>query len=131
MNLAQLNQTMHDSLSHDILTAQRMYMDICRMADREDMQNQKVVFVGTRDSRLPQSAARGEVIGHSFFDFGITDIGITNRAVSLLNYLGMNAGSVSAKDYIAAIDAAKDKPCWPAADSVFKLDDCIVIKLSD
>lgn len=131
INLIQLNQTLHDTYTHDLLTAQRIYMDICHAADRDDMQNQRVVFVGTRDAKMPQSAVRGESIGHSFFDFGITSIGVSNRAISLFNYLGMNIGVPTPDDYLAALDAAKDRPCWPAEDSIFELNDCIVVKLSN
>ena len=131
MSLIQLNQTLYDTYTHDVLTAERMYSDICHVADRDDMQNQKVVFVGSRDARIPNASTRGEVIGHSFFDFGITSIGVSNRVISLFNYLGMNLDSPSPDDYIHALEAAKGKPCWPAKDSIFYLNDCIVVKLSN
>ena len=131
IHLIQLNQTVHDTCTRDMLTAERMYMDICRAADREDMQNQKVVFIGSRDAKMPQAAALGESIGRSFFDFGTTSIGISNRAVSFFNYLGMNMGLPTPEDYAAALEASQTRPCWPANDSVFSWNDCIVVKLSN
>jgi hypothetical protein len=131
MNLVQLNQTIHDTTKHDMLTAERMYTDICRVADRDDMQNCHVVFVGTRDARMPQVAARGECIGHSFFDFQQTNIGITNRVTGLFNLFGMNLGGATPEDYEEALEASKDRACWPASEAVFKLDSgCVVVKLS-
>ena len=55
-----------------------------RVADRSDVQNCPVVFVGTRSARIPNTAARGEVIGYSYFDFGLTNIGINNRTTAYL-----------------------------------------------
>lgn len=132
MNLVQLNQTLHDAFSHDVLTAERIYMDICRVADRGDMQNCRVVFVGTRDARLSGAAALGEAVGHSFFDFGLSDIGVANRVNGLYNVLGMNLGGTTPEEYQEALEAAKGKESWPDSESVFLLnEDCVVVKLSD
>lgn len=126
MNVVQLNQTLKDSLEQDVLTGERMYADICRIADRSDMQNCTVVFVGTRSVRLPDSAARGEAIGRSFFDW------VDSREVGFFNLLGMNMKPPSAEQYEEARLAAEGRDSWPALESVFKLsDDCVVVKLSD
>ena len=132
MDLVQLNQTLHDTVVNDRIIAQQMYGDIRRVADRSDMQNCPVVFVGTRSARIPNTAARGEVIGYSYFDFGLTNIGINNRTTGLFNLMGLNLATPTVEEYEQALQEAADKPCWPAKESVFLLDDgCVAVKLSE
>lgn len=132
MDLVQLNQTLHDTLVNDRIIAQQMYGDIRRVADRSDMQNCPVAFVGTRSARIPNTAARGEVIGYSYFDFGLTNIGINNRTTGLFNLMGLNLATPTVEEYEQALQEAADKPCWPAKESVFLLDDgCVAVKLSE
>ena len=132
MDLVQLNQTLHDTLVNDRIIAQQMYGDIRRVADRSDMQNCPVVFVGTRSARIPNTAARGEVIGYSYFDFGLTNIGINNRTTGSFNLMGLNLATPTVEEYEQALQEAADKPCWPAKESVFLLDDgCVAVKLSE
>ena len=103
MDLVQLNQTLHDTLVNDRIVAQQMYGDIRRVADRSDMQNCPVVFVGTRSARIPNTAARGEVIGYSYFDFGLTNIGINNRTTGLFNLMGLNLATPTVEEYEQAL----------------------------
>ncbi len=131
MNLVQLSQTLHEAVEHDRMMANRLYADICHVADRPDMQNCKVAFVGTRDARLATSVTRGEVIGHSYFDFGITDIGVTNRVNALFNLLGMNMCPPTAEEYGRAVAACEGRDIWPASEAIFYVDDVLVVKLSD
>ena len=66
------------------------------------------------------------------FDFGLTNIGINNRTTGLFNLMGLNLATPTVEEYEQALQEAADKPCWPAKESVFLLDDgCVAVKLSE
>ncbi len=132
VNLNQLWETAYESYQSDELMAERVYNEICRVADRPDMDNCKVVFVGTRDTKLAGRPQMGDVIGYSYFTFGYTDVvGVTPRLRNLFLVLGMRMGMPDADDYAKAVEACRGRQCWPANDSVFLLDGMVVVKLSD
>ncbi len=132
VTMNQLWETLYETYQSDMLTAERLYGEICRMADRPDMENCKVVLVGTRKAELTGRPVMGDVIGFSYFQFGYTDyIGVTPRARNFFLTLGMPMGMPTAEDYAKAVEACAGKPCWPAGNSMFMLDDMVVVKLSE
>ena len=132
VTINQMWETVYENYHSDELMANRVYSEICRVADRTDMDNCKVVFVGTRDAKLTGRPQNGDVIGHSYFDFGYTDyVGITPRVRNFFLVLGMRMGMPDADDYAKAVAACAGKGCWPSDDSVFLLDGMVVVKLSD
>ena len=46
--------------------------------------------------------------------------------------MGLNTATPTVEEYEQALQEAADKPCWPAKESVFLLDDgCVAVKLSE
>lgn len=132
VTMNQLWETIYETYHSDELMANRVYSEICRVADRSDMDNCKVVFVGTRDAKLTGSPVAGDVIGCSYFNFAYTNyVGITPRVRNFFLVLGMRMGMPDADDYAKASAACVGKDCWPSNESVFMLDGMVVVKLSD
>ncbi len=131
--MCQLWETAHEQYVSDTLTANRMYLDICRAADRSDMENCKVVFVGTRETQLGGTPLTGDVIGHSFFEWDASGpVGVSSRVNVFFKTLGLYMALPGQEDYEKAVNRCKDRPLWPASDSVFLLDpDTVVVKLSE
>lgn len=133
ITMNQLWETAHEAYVADVLTANRMYGDICRVADRTDMEQCKVVFVGTRKASLAGEPVLGDVIGHSFFEWDAQSlIGVSLRVNTFFQTLGLKMEVPAGEDYQAALAGCQGRPDWPALDSVFLLDgDTVVVKLSD
>ena len=131
--MSHLWETAHEAYVSDVLTANRMYGDICHAADREQMDNCTVVFVGTRKVPTAGSPMVGDVIGHSFFEWDSdSSIGVSLRVNTFFETLGLNMAVPSEADYQSALMMCTGKPDWPAAGSVFLLDEnTVVVKLSD
>lgn len=132
VTMNQLWETIYETYQSDKLMANRVYSEICRVANRSDMDNCKVVFVGTRDAKLTGRPLPGDVIGCSYFDYAYTNyVGITPRARNFFLILGMRMGMPNADDYAKASAACAGKDSWPSNESVFLLDGMVVVKLSD
>lgn len=133
ITMCQLWETAHESYVSDALTANRMYADICRAADREDMENCRVVFVGTRKAELAGTPLYGDVIGHSFFEWDASGPeGVSGRVYTFFQTLGLVFQRPVAEEYQAALKFSEKQPVWPANGSVVQMEeDVIVVKLSD
>lgn len=127
----ELLETAHEVYVSDTLTANRIYGAVCQAAGQENLAECKVVFVGAKDPQLAGNPTCGDVIGHSVFQWdAASDIGVSARAGEYFQTLGLPMGRPAASDYEKAVEACKDKPSWPKTGSVFKLDDMVVVKLS-
>lgn len=131
--MSQLWETAHEQYVSDTLTANRMYLDICHTADRSDMENCRVVFVGTRAAGLGGTPLFGDVIGHSFFEWDASGpIGVSGRENVFFKTLGLYMASPTEEEYREALISYEGRPLWPASDSVFLLTpDTVVVKLSE
>lgn len=135
MTACQLWETAHEGYVQDVLTANRMYPDICQAAGEEPVEECTVVFVGQRGLSLAGDALVGDAIGHSFFQWD-ADVanGVSIRVQALFDVLGMNMKKpqVDEAQYQEAQDACQGRPVWPAKGSVFKIrDGLIAVKLSE
>ena len=132
---AQLFQTSWEAYRNDVLTANRMYEDICHVANREDMENCLVIFTGERGAALAGPAVTGELTGLSFYEAEAhTANGVSGRVGSLFLLLGLKIQVMTAEQtdvYRQAIDFMKDAPDWPANGSVKKMEDVVVVRLSE
>ena len=132
---AQLFQTSWEAYRNDVLTANRMYEDICHVANREDMENCLVIFTGERGAELAGPAVTGELTGLSFYEAEAhTANGVSGRVGSLFLLLGLKIQVMTAEQtdvYRQAIDFMKDAPDWPANGSVKKMGDVVVVRLSE
>ena len=132
IHLIQLNQTVHDTCTRDMLTAERMYMDICRAADRGGYaEPESGLYRKPGRQNAPGRRPGANPSAVPFLTLEPPPSESANRAVSFFNYLGMNMGLPTPEDYAAALEASQTRPCWPANDSVFSWNDCIVVKLSN
>ncbi len=133
VTMCQLWETAHEGYVQDVLTANRMYPDICRAAEGEEVAECQVVFVGKRGLSLAGDALLGDAIGYSFFEWDCAGpIGVSSRAQALFEVLGMKMVKPEAKEYQEALAACGDSPVWPEEGSVFKVrDGLIAVKLSE
>ncbi len=133
MTMGQLWETAHEAYVSDKLTANRMYSDICRAANRSDMDGCKVVFIGSREAQIAGTPVLGDVIGHSFFQWDTSDPVAANlRINTFFETLGLFMEEAKIEDCKKAAELAAGKPNWPARDSVFVTEDgTVVVKLSD
>lgn len=128
----ELLETAHEIYVTDNLLANRIYGEVCHAAGQENMAESRVVFVGARAAYLAGEPTYGDVIGHSVFSWDAdSEIGVSARVNEYFQTIGLPMGRPSASDYEKAVEAGRNKPSWPKAGSVFKLDDLVVVKLSD
>lgn len=130
--IAQLFHTAWEAYRNDILTANRIYADICHVANRPDMENCCVIFTGRRDAGLAGPVTRGELTGLSIFEAEAhTPTGVSGRVVSLFLTLGMDLRiEIGEELYQQAVEFMQDAPDWPAQGSIREMDGFIVVRLS-
>lgn len=133
VTMCQLWETAHESYIQDVLTANRMYPDICRAADDESVEECQVVFLGKRGLSLAGDALLGDAIGCSFFEWDVAGpIGVSSRAQALFDVLGMKMVKPEAEQYQEALADSDGMPVWPADGSVWKVrEGLIAVKLSE
>lgn len=97
----------------------------------ERLGNVPVVFVGKLAPDLPADALRGEVTGHSFFEWDASYYAAGNhRITGLAGVMGVELKSADDEQKKAAVDYSAAMPPWPAADSVRLKDGVLIVKLS-
>lgn len=129
----QLWETAHEGYVQDVLTANRLYQDICSEAGTEPVEDYTTVFVGERGLVLSEEAIVGDAIGYSFFEWDADSImGVNHRVHIFFETLGLEMKKPEEEEYREALAAAEDHPVWPARGSVFKIRDKVIgIKLSE
>lgn len=132
---AQLFQSAWEAYRNDVLTANRIYKDICLVANRSDMNNCLVIFTGGRSAKLAGPASMGDLSGTSFFGAEAHGpVGVSGRAGSLLLILGMDIQIISADQedlYHQAVEFMRDAPDWPAEGSIRNMGEAVVVRLSE
>ncbi len=128
----ELLETAHEVYLSDNLAASRIYDAVCQAAGQENMAECRVVFVGTKDAQLAGNPTYGDVIGHSVFQWdAASDIGVSGRVGAYFRTLGLPMEFPTSSDYEKAVEASRNKPSWPQTGSVFKLEDMVVVNLSE
>ena len=131
----QLFETSWEAYRSDVLTANRIYADLCRTADRSDMSDCLVIFTGRRDAGLAGPAVRGELTGLSLFEAeAAAPMGVTGRVSSVFLTLGLKVKVLTSDQeelYRQAIEYMKDAPDWPAQGSIRMMGDAVVVRLSE
>lgn len=131
----QLFQTSWEAYRNDVLTANRIYTDLCRITGRSDMSDCLVIFTGGRDAGLAGPTVEGELIGLSFFEAEAhTPVGVTGRVSSLFLILGLKVQVMTSEQidlYQQAISYMQNAPDWPAEGSIRMMGDTVVVRLSE
>ena len=95
----------------------------------------KLIFIGKYIDIPDNAIVKGEIIGNSFFDFGIDDsIGVSYRAIAFLNVIGYNFKMPTMEEYNNARtnEQYNSMPNWPKDKSIKLINnDTIVVKLSE
>ncbi len=89
------------------------------------------VFVGKLAPDLPTDVLRGEVTGHSFFEWDAGYYATGNhRITGLAGVMGVELMSADDEQKKAAVEYSRAMNPWPAADSVRMKDGVLIVKLS-
>lgn len=129
--VTQLFHTAYMTYEQDKALAATVYEDVENVGIDAGIAEYTVVFVGSRSANLPQDALKGDVIGHSFFEWDATGYaGSTNRIVNFCETLGYDMKAPSVEQAEAANQIAMEMPVWPASGSVRAAEGIIVIRLS-
>lgn len=131
----QLFETSWEAYRSDVLTASRIYGDICRTANRSDMSECLIIFTGKRDAGLAGPVVRGELSGLSLFEAeAAAPMGVTGRVSSVFLTLGLRVKVLTSDQgelYRQAVEYMKDAPDWPAEGSIRRMGDVVVVRLSE
>lgn len=93
-----------------------------------------VMFVGAHSSQLMTNLSKykWETIGYSFFEWDSwTEMGSNNRILGFLATLGKNYKIPTTEEARRARVLSENLPSWPNKNSVQKLDNIIIVKLSN
>jgi len=127
----QLFQTSYEVYREDVMTANRIYGDVCHAVGDKDIRNYQLIFTGGRSAGLAGPAARGELVGLSFFDAEAhTALGVTGRVTSLFMILGLPIGGsdeMFSQYYEKAVSYMEDAPDWPQEGSIRILEEKVVV----
>ncbi len=119
----------------DLLLLNRIYARVEEKADREDMDQVMILLVGKRDPVLSEDSLVGDTIGYSFFNWEDDILGVTGRIFTengLGRTIGLEYGPVNRESYENAAEQAKDRPAWPAQDSVWEVSEGVMaVKLGE
>lgn len=129
--MTQLFHTSYMTYEQDKSLAASLYESIEQTGTDAGLDTYTVVFVGNRSANLPQDSLRGDVIGHSFFEWDATGYaGSTNRIIGFCDTLGYDMTVPTEEQAQRANQLAPEMPVWPASGSVRAADEIIVIRLS-
>lgn len=129
--MTQLFHTAHMTYEQDKNLADSVYETIEKTGMDAGLDTYTVVFVGKRSANLPDDALKGDVIGHSFFEWDSTAYaGSTSRIIDFCETLGYDMNLPTVEQAEKAKEIAIEMPVWPASGSVKEEDGVIVIKLS-
>lgn len=128
----QLWETAHEGYVQDVLTANRLYWDICDEAG-ENPEHCTVVFIGKRGLQLSEDAVVGDAIGYSFFEWDADSlVGVNERVHLFFETLGLRMEKPEEGEYKEALEAGNTRPVWPDPGSVFKISDRVIgVRLSE
>lgn len=116
---------------NDKTTAEQLIMRM-QLLDAA-LPGQRVAMIGQYHPAMPEAAGiREETVGYSFFEWDyMTDVGVSRRGTGLMKALGFPFESATPEEYFAAKMYSLNMPCWPAAGSVEKVGDLVIVKFSD
>jgi hypothetical protein len=97
----------------------------------EELEQVPAVFVGKLAPDLPEDILRGEVTGHSFFDWDAGWYATGNHRIrGLAALIGIELSVGDDEQKKAAVEYSEKMPPWPAKGSVQKKDGVLIVKLS-
>lgn len=129
-----LLDTAHMASVQDMKKCQDIYEEarLLALAQGRDIREMSLVFVGTQEMETNESTLKGDVIGHSMFQWDADSIvGVSERVGNLMHAIGLSHEKASQQQYVEARVRAEGMPSWPLAGSVVIEGDAVIIKLSD
>jgi hypothetical protein len=92
-----------------------------------------VVFIGRYQTatRIKNNFLQGEVIGHSFFEWGADHSEVTSRSLSFMNILGISYNYPNKNQMDNAYNEAMLMPSYPDPGCIRQKDNFIIVKLSE
>ncbi len=97
-----------------------------------DIREMSLVFVGTQEMETNGSTLKGDVIGHSIFQWDADSIvGVSERVGNLMHAMGLSHQKASQGQYAEAREKAREMPSWPLEGSIVVEEEVIIIKLSE
>ena len=113
----------------------RLSFELEKLIKQVQINEQKlpVVFIGRSQafSRIGANFLQGEVIGHSFFEWGAGHSEVTSRSLSFMNYLGIHFNRPNGNQLEQALKEELLMPSYPSYGCVKRMDDFIIVKLSE
>lgn len=116
---------------NDRMTAQQIIVQM--QALDAASAGQRVAMIGQYHPILPEAAGiREETIGYSFFEWDfMTSVGVSERGTGFMKALGFPFEPATFEEYFEAGMYSLNMPSWPAAGSVQRMGDIVVVKFSD
>ena len=125
-----LQETAHLAFVGDEKLMNRMAVRMEEVAGQE-LEHVPVVFVGKLAPDLPEDCLRGEVTGHSFFDWDAGWYGSGNhRIFGLAALTGLELQTADDEQKKFAVEYSDSMAPWPAEDSVQLKNGILIVKLS-
>lgn len=132
---ANLFNTADITYKNDVIMANKIVDRIEQKDWYDENKEYTLIFVGKYEKETMQEYLQGEIIGKSFFTFGIDDsCGISGRGNLFLEILGYHFKMPTVEEFYEANKFVKENNInsWPSDKSITLIDDNkIVVKLSN
>ena len=116
----------------DMKKCEDIYSQARLLALERDIREMSLVFVGTQEMETNGSTLKGDVIGHSIFQWDADSIvGVSERVGNLMHAMGLSHQKASQGQYAEAREKAREMPSWPLEGSIVVEEEAIIIKLSE
>lgn len=134
VTVERLLDTAHTASVQDMKKCEDIYEKarLLALEQGKDIRQMSLVFVGTQEMAVNNSTLKGDVIGHSMFQWDADSIvGVSERVGNLMHAMGLPHLKASQQQYVEARARAEGMPSWPVEGSVAVGEDAIIIKLSE
>ncbi len=131
-----LLDTIHTIAVQDFSRSREIYREIQQVSADSGRSEKELtaVYIGTLKPEENTTTLRGDVVGHSLFEWDSTSpVGVSTRVRGLMFAHGFPymPDDPTPEQYEAAREFAADMPCWPLDGSVAVYEDMVVVKLSE
>lgn len=112
----------------DVNYANLLYQEISQY----DIENKRVVMLGSHTPTSTLITTKGEVMGYSFFEWDRYEkYGVGVRAGNFMRALGYEINVPNEEDYKVAKEFESDLEVFPKENSIMEYQDLVIVKLSE